>query len=245
MFINDRRDWVISALASHEEGRRLLDLAEQTSTKIVGKDKGIFGDKGLYKGAKKDNPACIELNVRLSPKKLVFALAHELYHVEQNTHVPFKDEKRYLSNKDRVLINRLYEGDANARAALLITRINEQHKLNLPADFKNLFSFPGLTVLQNTMQRLLKYKSSDEKILRTTFRNFQLQAMIGVPNYDSDFHAKKSPVAEKRKGLYSETFNKLSHTTSAGRPGFSYFKGHTTNADFFRKLTDYVPPWYS
>lgn len=168
----------------------------------------------------------IGLNEALSDSALLRTLAHELSHLNQKRYYAADLEHR-LCPRDRVVWERLLEGEADARAARVIQAVNRRlSKDILPCDRG------GLRVFNWLAGKLC----SGRKMAALVFKNYQRSREAA--GYDAEMWAWAQKVPLSKRLSLTDVFNDCADLF---RNGKTLYLGAKNMPDLARKVSCYIP----
>ncbi len=233
----------IRAVASHDPAvRALIKQLDDSGARIVMADDlawdpmlgGVRGQH-FYQGR---HTVSIRLNELVEDGELVSTLIHELRHFQQNVALNFS-RLNLLSPLERVIFNRLIEGDANAYAARAVLHIRQATKLPLPSQLHG--SVSPIT--------LLKARVSDPAyICNAVFKNFQKEETRDyleefAYSYDRQEVINLHENGRKATGRIVDVFNDAASIFSYERNGRRrlYLQSKTL-PELVAKVESHLPP---
>lgn len=236
---HDRLQWIKNKLALVPEGAAVLELARLSNATIEFDDTLPYSENGK-KGTRgrflttDGGVIAITLNPHFPDTILVGTLAHELRHLWQHTKANFT-EKYKLKPIDMLAFMRLIEGDANAFAALVTTKINKATKEKVACELYGTISH---------IDRMRGRHLNPDFVMPFVFSKFQTMAFnqqepssyeTGLIEQMRKMAAEPNPY-EMYKSL-SETFNNISEVLSGGSSQNKNYLG-AKNADDFVNIVE-------
>lgn len=224
-----RLDWAKDQIRSVDTGRALLRTAEDMGIDIVPRELEAELGKLQWKRG------LLSINAGLKKETMVFILAHELFHVQQYNNGLFDGEPS-ASQRDAILLTRLAEGDANARAGLLVKQINAARGLSLPYPYH---SISGLG-LRGVFNRICGRTSPNDYVLNRLFKNFQKSSSSRLYDRFISKWAKEEWDLPNPVPLLQSSRRGIEKTVRAGgKADFGYLNAQTPE-DMFQKLGVYA-----